>query len=407
MKEIAVIGFGVVGAGVVSLVDENKERIFRAAGDGVHVKYILDLRDFPDSPYAARVIHDVNVILDDPAVDLVVETMGGTNPALDFSLRALRAGKHVVTSNKELVATHGVELLRTAKEHGVAYLYEASVGGGIPEIRSMRTSLAGDELDAVHGILNGTTNYILTRMREENISFDEALAEAQALGYAERDPSADIHGIDAQRKIMILAAIATGYLVSAEDVYTESMAHLTAADMDAAARLGGAIKLIGTFRREGDGAALSVCPQIVPGDSALSHIDGVYNGISVTGRLGGDVMYVGRGAGRYPTAAAVISDVIAALNGAYKTESTPTWEAAPAGFARDFGEVESRMYVRVSGAPRAEVLESARLLFGDVEECAGMLIGKAEFVTPMLKEAALTAALAALPGVVESKIRLM
>ena len=197
MKEIAVIGFGVVGGGVVSLIDENAALIREAVGDDVHVKYILDLRDFPDSPYGDRVIHDAEILFSDPEVSLVVETMGGVHPALEFSMKALSCGKHVVTSNKELVAKHGMDLMRVARENGAAYLYEASVGGGVPLIRSMRTSLAGDRIDSVSGILNGTTNYILTRMRDGGISFEEALAEAQELGYAEKNPAADIHGFDA------------------------------------------------------------------------------------------------------------------------------------------------------------------------------------------------------------------
>ncbi len=407
MKKIAVIGFGVVGGGVVSLTDENAAMIREASGDDVYVKYILDLRDFPDSPYADRVIHDVNIIINDPEIDLVVETMGGVNPALAFSSAALKAGKHVVTSNKELVAKHGEELMRLADENGVAYLYEASVGGGIPLIRSIRTSLASDTVTAVSGILNGTTNYILTRMRDGGISFEEALAEAQQLGYAEKDPSADIHGFDAQRKIMILTAVATGVIVNEADVYTETMSKLTTADMDAAKRLGGAVRLIGSFVREGDGVSVSVCPRIVPGNNALAYVNDVYNAVSAVTSLTGDVMYYGRGAGRYPTAGAVISDVTAALSGAYKTESNRTWEKAPAGFVRPFAEAGNRMYIRVTGAPVQEITDAARLLFGDVTEVPGTPAGVAEFVTPILTEDAAAKAIAALPGTVESVIRLL
>ncbi|MBQ8746336.1 MAG: homoserine dehydrogenase [Clostridia bacterium] len=407
MKKIAVIGFGVVGGGVVSLTDENAAMIREASGDDVYVKYILDLRDFPDSPYADRVIHDVNIIINDPEIDLVVETMGGVNPALAFSSAALKAGKHVVTSNKELVAKHGEELMRLADENGVAYLYEASVGGGIPLIRSIRTSLASDTVTAVRGILNGTTNYILTRMRDGGISFEEALAEAQQLGYAEKDPSADIHGFDAQRKIMILTAVATGVIVNEADVYTETMSKLTTADIDAAKRLGGAVRLIGSFVREGDGVSVSVCPRIVDGKNPLAHVDDVYNAVSAVTSLTGDVMYYGRGAGRYPTAGAVISDVTAALSGAYKTESNRTWKKAPAGFVRPFAESKNRMYIRVSDASVQEVMDAARLLFGDVTEVPGTPAGVAEFVTPILAEEAAAKAIAALPGTVESVLRLL
>lgn len=407
MKEIAVIGFGVVGGGVVSLIDDNADAIRAAAGDAVHVRYILDLRDFPDSPYGDRVVHDVQTILDDAEVSLVVETMGGVHPALEFSLAALSRGKHVVTSNKELVARHGVELLRTAAEHGAAYLYEASVGGGIPLIRSMRTSLAGDTIDGAAGILNGTTNYILTRMRTGGVPFADALAEAQQLGYAERDPSADIHGKDAQRKIMILAAVATGLLVREEDVPTESMANITVEDIEAAARLGGAVRLIGTFARREDGITLSVAPRIVPGGNPLAHIDDVYNGVSVRTRRTGDVLYYGRGAGRFPTAGAVVSDVIAALNGSYLTESRRMWEEAPAGFALSAGEECARVYVRLTDAPRTEALDAAGQLFGEITVPDGTPDGKTEFVTPELPLAAVEKALAALPGRVECRLRLL
>lgn len=407
MKEIAVIGFGVVGGGVVSLVDENQALIAQAAGDAVHVKYILDLRDFPDSPYADRVIHDVDTIMTDPEIALVVETMGGVHPALEFSSAALKAGKHVVTSNKELVAKHGAELMRLADENGAAYLYEASVGGGIPLIRSIRTSLATDRVDAINGILNGTTNYILTRMRDGGISFDEALAEAQELGYAEKDPSADIHGFDAQRKIMILAAVATGYIADENDVYAETMSKLTTADMDAAKRLGGAVRLIGSFKREADGVSVCVCPRIVPGKNPLAHVDDVYNAASVAAALTGDVMYYGRGAGRYPTAGAVISDVAAALNGSYKTESAKTWENAPAGFVKKFADSKNRMYVRVSGASVQEVMDAAHLVFGDVAAVPGTPAGVSEFVTPLMTESALSDGLSSLPGKVESALRIL
>lgn len=407
MKQIAVIGFGVVGGGVVSLIDESASYIREAVGEDVYVKYILDLRDFPDSPYGDRVIHDAETIFADPDVSLVVETMGGVHPAREFSLRALSCGKHVITSNKELVAKHGAELMAKAKENGAAYLYEASVGGGVPLIRSMRTSLAGDRIDSVSGILNGTTNYILTRMRDGGISFEDALAEAQQLGYAEKDPSADIHGFDAQRKIMILCAVATGYIVDESSVYTETMSRVTLEDIEAARRLGGAVRLIGSFRREEAGAAISVCPRIVPGNNPLSDINDVYNGMSVTSRLTGDVMYYGRGAGRYPTAGAVISDVIAALNGAYKQESHPTWEAAPADFVCDFADSHSRVYVRVSDAARGEILDSASLLLGDVKSLDGTQEGKVEFVTEILPEKQIAEAIRHLPGRVESVLRFL
>ena len=244
-------------------------------------------------------------------------------------------------------------------------------------------------------------------MRDGGISFEEALSEAQQLGYAEKDPSADIHGFDAQRKIMILCAVATGYIVEESKVYTETMSKVTVEDIEAARRLGGAVRLIGSFRREEAGVAISVCPRIVPGNSPLSDINDVYNGMSVTSRLTGDVMYYGRGAGRYPTAGAVISDVIAALNGAYAKESHRTWEAATADFVCDFADSHSRVYVRVSDAARGEVLDCASLLLGDLQIPDGTPEGKVEFVTEVLPEKQIAEAIRALPGRVESVLRFL
>ena len=407
MKQIAVIGFGVVGGGVVELIDENAREIREALGDDVHVKYILDLREFPDSPYRDRVVHDAKLLWDDPEVSLVVETMGGVHPALEFSLAALSRGKHVVTSNKELVAAEGVRLLAEADAHGAAYLYEASVGGGIPLLRPLRTSLSGDRIEAICGILNGTTNYILTRMRDGGVSFDAALAEAQTLGYAERNPSADVDGLDAQRKIMILTAAATGTLVRAEAVDTESTASLTAADIEAAGRLGGAVRLIGAMRRTGERVSLSVCPRIVPGDSPLSHVDDVYNAVLVSGAHTGDVMFYGRGAGRYPTAGAVVSDVIAALGGASRREARRVWRAAPDGFVLPPEAAAERLYVRVADAPRAAVREAASALFGDCGTVPGTPQGRTELLTPPRPIAEARALLSRLPGRVETAIRLL
>ena len=398
MKEIAVIGFGVVGGGVVSLLDKNAAVIAASAGEEVRVKYILDLREFPDSPYADRVIHDPEPLFTDPAVSLVVETMGGVKPAFEYTSRALAAGKHVVTSNKELVATHGVELTKLAAANGVAYLYEASVGGGIPLIRPMRTSLAGERIDAVYGILNGTTNYILTKMREENASFADALAEAQRLGYAERDPSADVHGIDAQRKLMILTAVSTGFLPVVDDVHTETMTKVTPQDMDAARRAGYAVKLVASMKREGDSVALSVCPRFVPSADPLFAVDDVYNAVQITGAETGDVMFYGRGAGRFPTAGAVVSDIVAALNGAYRTERHAVWQPAPEGFVEPFGRSSSGWYLRLKKETSQPA--GARRLEGAPE-------GTAEYLTDPMTESEAAALRASLGGACLSAVRLM
>ncbi len=398
MKEIAVIGFGVVGGGVVSLLDKNAAAVAASVGEAVRVKYILDLREFPDSPYADRVIHDPEPLFTDPDVALIVETMGGVKPAFEYTSRALAAGKHVVTSNKELVATHGVELTKLAAEHGVAYLYEASVGGGIPLIRPMRTSLAGERISAVNGILNGTTNYILTKMREESAPFEDALAEAQRLGYAERDPSADVHGIDAQRKLMILTAVSTGFLPVVDDVYTETMTKVTPRDMDAARRAGCSVKLVASMKCEGDSVALSVCPRFVPKTDPLYAVDDVYNAVQVTGAETGDVMFYGRGAGRFPTAGAVISDIVAALNGAFRTERYAVWQPAPQGFVEPFAQSSSGWYLRLKKETSLPV---------GAERLESSPDGTAEYLTGPMKETDAAAFRASLGDDCLSAVRLL
>ncbi len=358
MKYIAIIGFGVVGGGIAAVLDENKEAIRATVGEAVEVKYILDLRDFPDSPYGDRVVHTIDPIVNDPDVALVCETMGGSHPALEYTLQLLSAGKSVVTSNKEVVANFGDQMLACAAEHGVNYLFEASVGGGIPVIRSMLTALAGENITRIDGILNGTTNYILTRMRDEGSDYETVLADAQKLGYAERNPAADVDGIDAQRKIIILTALATGKLIPAEKVYAETMRHISAADMEGAKKCGGAIKLIGSARIT-DEISLYVAPRIVPDTCMLSHIDDVYNGISVTTTMLGDVLYYGRGAGRFPTASAVVADVCGVLSGAAMQEKRPTFTVTTEGVT-DFDTIPFTYYVRfVSPVPEKELTELA------------------------------------------------
>jgi len=351
MKSIAIIGYGVVGGGITAVLETNAVQVKRTAGDDVEVKYILDLRDFPDSPYADRVVHDIQPILDDPDVVLVCETMGGSHPAFEFSVSCMKAGKSVVTSNKEVVANFGDQLLQCARENGVQYLFEASVGGGIPVIRSLLTSVACDRIEKISGIVNGTTNYILTKMETQGCSFGDALAEAQALGYAEKDPTADVDGIDAQRKIIILNALATGVLLKSEDVYAEGIRGITAEDMAAAKKLGGSLKLIaGT-----DTANARVCPMIVKNDNPLAHIQDVFNGILATTSACGDILYYGRGAGRYPTAGAVVADVCAVLSGAAEKEYTPVFEKA-AEKTSDFRNISFETYIRAE-CGRTELTE--------------------------------------------------
>ncbi len=312
MINIAVLGFGVVGSGTVKLLHDNAGSIRRRCGEDVRVKKILDLRDFPDSPYASLITHDFSEIVNDPSISVAAEMIGGIRPAFDFTLALMRAGKSVVTSNKELVAEHGTELLAEAEKHGVFYCFEASVGGGIPVIRPLKEDLGGtNAIERIDGILNGTTNYILTEMKEKGISFDTALRQAQQNGYAEADPRADVEGLDACRKIAILGAVAFGRMLPVDRIPTEGITALRAADEAMAGRLGFTVKVIATARRTGEGKiAASVRPRLVPRDNPLSSVSGVFNGVLVKGNYVGDVMFYGRGAGAEPTASAVASDIV-------------------------------------------------------------------------------------------------
>ncbi|MCD7830291.1 MAG: homoserine dehydrogenase, partial [Clostridiales bacterium] len=341
MVNIAILGYGVVGSGVGEIIYKNGQHISERVANEVNLKYILDLRDFPDSPYADRVIRDFSVIENDPDVQIVVETMGGVDFPYDCTKRALTAGKSVVTSNKELVATHGCELLKIAKEHGCSYLFEASVGGGIPILRPMTSCLAANELQEVVGILNGTTNYILTRMIRAGLSFEEALKEAQANGYAERNPAADIEGTDACRKICILSSLGFGRHIYPDQVPTEGITNITLADV-AYARSGGyKIKLLGrSIRRESDGKVCAyVAPHLVADDSPLANVEDVFNAIQVTGDSIGDVMFYGRGAGKLPTASAVVADVMDIVRN--KGKKVISWEEGGPDAVYPLDEVKS------------------------------------------------------------------
>ena len=315
MIKIAILGMGVVGGGVADVIMKNKAALAAAAHDDIEIKYILDLRDFPGHPLADRVTRNFNTIVNDPSVSIVVETMGGSHPAYEYTIASLRAGKHVVTSNKEVVANYGDEFLREAEAHGVHYLFEASVGGGIPLIRPLTTSLSTETISSIDGIVNGTTNYILTKMAVGGGSFEEALAEAKRLGYAEADPSADIDGIDAQRKICILTALITGHLLPTSAITTQSIRSITPADIVAAAKLGGAIKLIAHTDTKNGAINVFATPCFVPYSSPLAHIKDVYNGILVSASVSGDLMFYGQGAGRYPTAGSIVADIVAIIRG--------------------------------------------------------------------------------------------
>ena len=405
MKHIAIIGFGIVGGGIPEVIDSCRDGIRSLVGDDINVKYILDLREFPDSPYGDRVVHDINVILEDPEIELVAETMGGSHPAYEFSISCMEHGISVVTSNKEVVATFGDKLLETAKKNGVSYLFEASVGGGIPCLRPFGTSLGHEKIVGVSGILNGTTNFILSKMKSEGREFADVLAEAQALGYAERDPSADVNGIDAMRKIIILTALATGKLASDKTVYAETISKITPADMDAAARMGGSVKLIGTYRAEKDGMSVYVCPQIVKNTNALSAVNDVYNAISVKCEITGDVMFYGRGAGRYPTAGAVVADIVAILSGAADAEKIHVFERAD-DLVVPFDNVKFTYYIRTAVDSKAEAIETFSNVFENVTVLEGSADGVCEFICGKMSKAELDAVMGSL-GTVESVIRIL
>ena len=311
MIQMAVLGFGTVGSGVVELIDRNQDVIRKTVPEGIYVKYILDLRDFPQSPYNSRVTHDFQDILDDEAISVVCETMGGREPAYTFTKKALERGISVCTSNKELVAAHGPELLKVAAAHNCSYLFEASVGGGIPLIRPICACLTQENITSVFGILNGTTNYIMTRMEKAGLSFDEALREAQENGYAERNPEADVEGHDACRKIAILSSLISTKTVRYEDIPCEGITRVTEADFGYVRNMGMAIKLLGVSRKEDDGSFhVRTAPFLVRCDHPLHSVQDVFNGVFVHGNMVDDLMFYGRGAGKYPTASAVVSDVM-------------------------------------------------------------------------------------------------
>ena len=342
MIKIAILGFGVVGSGTAEVLTENKKIIEERLGCEYSIKYILDLRDFPESPFASLVVHDFNTILNDPEVSVVAEMMGGSHPAYDFTKACLEAGKNVVTSNKEVVSTFGVELCKIARENGVRYLFEASVGGGIPVIRPIVNDLSSNKINSISGILNGTTNFILTSMRDKGASFADALAEAQRLGYAEANPSADVDGIDAARKIVILAALASGKLLDPKKIPTLGITKITLEDTKIAQLFGCTVKLIGHADISDNSLCAFVSPRFVFNSNPLSRIDDVFNGILINANMVGDVMFYGPGAGKLPTASAVVADIIDIIAN-MKSDVKPTvWVEADASAVSDFADYSCR-----------------------------------------------------------------
>ena len=360
MVEIAVLGFGVVGQGVCDLLLENTKKIAHNAGTTIEVKHILDVRDFPESPFAGKITHDFSVIETDPAVAVVVECIGGAGVAYDFTKRALQAGKSVVSSNKELIATHGHELLQIAKEKGVSYLFEASVGGGVPIIRPLATCLAANAVEEVYGIINGTTNYILSQMTRDGASFELALKEAQDLGYAEQDPTADVEGHDTARKICILASLAFGSQVMPDFVKTQGITAVTKADIDQAAQGGYKIKLLGRAVKKDGKICAFVAPHLVEDCTLLGGVEDVLNAVVVRGNAVGELLFYGPGAGAFPTASAVLADVIACAKD--PGASPIAWGLQEEGLMEDSLDLPSQWYVRgEDGAQFTPVLSEREL----------------------------------------------
>lgn len=390
MAKIAVLGYGVVGSGTVEVFYKNKQNLEKKAGEPLDIKYILDLRDFPDSPYADKFVKDFNIILNDPEVTVVTEVIGGIKPSYDFVKSSLLAGKSVVTSNKELVAKKGAELLSIAREKNVNFFFEASVGGGIPIIKPIHACLEANEIKEIAGILNGTTNFILTKMFRDGMGFDEALKIAQELGYAERNPAADVEGVDACRKICILASLAFGRHVYPENVHTEGITKVTPEDVEYMDCYNAKIKLIGCARREeGNEISIGVFPAVIKDESQLSGVNDVFNAILVRGDATGDVVFYGKGAGKLPTASAVVSDIISAVKHT-KTSRSLDWADSEQSFIRPFEKFTCGNYVRLLAKNLDAVKADIKNAFGDVEYLTSKKSAENElaFVTGTMSEKA-------------------
>lgn len=409
--QVAVMGYGTVGSGVVEVITTNHESIVkRSTQNELEVKYILDLRDFPGDPNESKMIKDFSVILNDDEVKIVVETMGGLHPAFEFVSSCLKAGKSVVTSNKELVATKGFELLSLAKENNVNFLFEASVGGGIPIIRPISQCLAANEIDEIAGILNGTTNFILTMMIEKNMSFESALKLAQDNGYAEKDPTADIEGHDACRKICILASLCFGKHVYPDSVHTEGITKITLGDVSYISKLGGVIKLLGRAKRISDDRIFAVVsPAIVMNGSQLASVNDVFNAILVRGNATGDVVFYGKGAGKLPTASAVVADVIDCARNADKRKPFGWSSDSVENYVVDFDTDVNPLYIRAKTDNKENAIKSVENAIGKIDVLTrdGAPENEIAFVTKSDMERTLVSALKNIAEIeIESLIRI-
>lgn len=380
MVQVAVLGYGTVGSGVVEVIEKNKAEINKKSGEEINIKYILDLRDFPGDPYEDKVVHDVELILNDPEIKIICETMGGLKPAYDFTRRALLSGKSVCTSNKELVAAHGPELIQIAHANQCNYLFEASVGGGIPIIRPLNYSLTAEKIDAITGILNGTTNYILSKMEKEGADFDDVLKEAQEKGYAERNPEADIKGYDACRKIAILSSLMSGKSVNYEEIYTEGITEISATDFIYAHAMGRTIKLLAQSKEQEGNLYAMVAPFMINKSHPLSMVDGVFNAVCVHGNMLGDSMYYGRGAGKLPTASAVVSDVVDCARHLGKVIMC-FWDEEPLQLTA-VEQAERKFFVRVSADKEKEAIAA----FESMSVIEAEVPGEFAFVTDAMSE---------------------
>ena len=385
MIQVAVMGHGVVGSGVTEILLKHSADIAKKVREEIYIKKVLDLREFPDSPIAERFTKNFNDILEDDEIKIVAEVMGGLNPAYDFVKKCLEKGKSVVTSNKELVAAKGAELLKIAEEKNVNFLFEASVGGGIPIIRPLNQCLAANDVYEIDGILNGTTNYILAKMIKESQSFDDALARAQQKGYAEKNPAADIEGHDACRKICILASLVFGKHVYPESVYTEGITNVSLVDVEYAAAWGGAVKLIGSVKLTDGKQEIIVAPMFVSSECQLSSVDGVYNAILVKGDSTGDVLFYGKGAGKLPTASAVVADIMDCVN--HQTSRRNIfWEDGDDSSILPFEQSKYAMYVLANADNTDAALETAAQVFGAAQKLSrkNSAAGELAFVTPVM-----------------------
>ena len=380
MIKIAILGYGTIGSGVVEVLNTNRESIAKRAGDEIEVKYILDLRDFPGDPMADKVVHDYDIIANDEEVQVVVEAMGGVEPAYTFVKRALMAGKNVATSNKALVAKHGAELLAIAKEKDINFLFEASVGGGIPIIRPLNSSLTADEIEEITGILNGTTNYMLSKMTFEGLEFDDVLKDAQSRGYAEADPTADIEGYDACRKIAILTSLVCGQQVDFEEIYTEGITKITATDIKYAKAMGRIIKLLATSKKVGNSYYAMVAPFMLSQQHPLYSVNDVFNAIFVHGNVLGDAMFYGSGAGKLPTASAVVADIVDIAKHLHRNIMI-SWSSKKLELV-DCKKASSRFFVRATDSE-----EEVKAIFGNVEFVkVPEITDEVGFVTDVLTE---------------------